>query len=130
MKKRLLCFPVLSIMSLALLLSFVCASCKGDKNAYHVTIDDMPVPAPPPSGNQVGVPYSKGNYSYVPLNKYGNVAKNLVPEIIDLLDTFEKDHPDLEITNWTIEYQPAGYGKAPDVYGIWISHRKKAAECK
>jgi len=65
-----------------------------------------------------------GNHSFVPLKIEGLPSDN-VTTILEALSIFESLHPNLEITNHVIEYQPKN-GESPGrTYGIWINHRPK-----
>lgn len=65
-----------------------------------------------------------GNHTYLPVNIYG-VPADHVQEILQILFAFEKEHPELEITSWSIEKQPDVYARDPYIFGIWLNHRPK-----
>ena len=59
-----------------------------------------------------------GNHTYLPL--YLNDApQDCVQEILQVLDFFEKAHPELEVTSWNAEAS-SGF-----TYGLWVNHRER-----
>jgi hypothetical protein len=65
-----------------------------------------------------------GNHSYAPINYDGDPA-DIHIEILEFLNVFEKQHPELEVYDWKIEKQQASHSANRYVYGIWIDHRSK-----
>lgn len=66
-----------------------------------------------------------GNHSYIPINVHmgsGNLVNDMVPTILNLLDNFEKKHPELEVTGWNIQQDQRGNN---NVYGLWVNHKPK-----
>jgi len=61
-----------------------------------------------------------GNHTYLPLNLKGP-PDNHVQEILQVLDTFEKAHPELEVTSWSAETSQ----QSNFTYGLWVNHRPK-----
>lgn len=59
-----------------------------------------------------------GNHTYLPLSFSRDYAENHVGEILQVLDIFEKSHPEFEVTSWKIEEGDSGH-----VHGLWIDHR-------
>ncbi len=66
-----------------------------------------------------------GNHSYVPLNIDGE-AKDNVQNILGALDAFEKAHPELEVTSWSLLSRQASYSTYGYTYGIWVNHRPRS----
>jgi uncharacterized lipoprotein NlpE involved in copper resistance len=76
----------------------------------------------------MGVIKTQGNFSYIPINIGDIPPREMAPDILGLLDSFEKQHPGLEIISWSIDavQDNEGFaGHTPHVYGIWVTHRKK-----
>ena len=65
-----------------------------------------------------------GNHTYVPLNFFGEAAYH-VPKILGTLDAFEKAHPELEVTSWSLSNHPATSTTYARVNGIWLNHRPR-----
>ena len=59
-----------------------------------------------------------GNHTYLPLN-LKSYPENSVQDILQVLDTFEKAHPEFEVTSWNIE------ARSNWTYGLWVNHRQK-----
>lgn len=66
-----------------------------------------------------------GNNSYIPIN-YPNRPSDNPMVILNALNKFEKDNPDLLVIEWCIEREKRGYGVAPHTFGLWIHHSPKA----
>lgn len=62
-----------------------------------------------------------GNHSYLPINRGVN-ADSMASEILRMLDAFEKFHPELKVTSWSIEKQQDAYLTGRYVYGLWVNH--------
>jgi len=73
----------------------------------------------------LSVAVTVGNHTYIPLNIYGRPDDHL-PEILGVLDAFEKRHPDLEVTSWNLLRDQQAFTTSPYIYGIWINHRPRA----
>lgn len=67
---------------------------------------------------------TQGNFSYIPINQRVQPS-DMIPDILGLLDSFEKLHPDLEVVGWDIEEMQSTYGARIGIEGIWVTHRKK-----
>jgi hypothetical protein len=65
-----------------------------------------------------------GNHSYLPINVYANPDK-YARAILQLLDAFEKEHPELEITSWDIERNQKAANASEYIWGVWVDHRPK-----
>ena len=65
-----------------------------------------------------------GNHTYININT-NEYPANRINEILELLAAFEKNHPDLQITNWHIQEQNVGPHYYQKVFGIWIDHRPR-----
>lgn len=65
-----------------------------------------------------------GNHSYIPINarQIEVLSTKLVPTILNLLDAFEKKHPNLEVTGWDLLQSQAD---SSSVYGLWVDHKPK-----
>jgi hypothetical protein len=74
---------------------------------------------------KVGV--TVGNHSYIYINKDGKPGEK-AEMILLLLDSFEKAHPELEVTGWKIDKQPQAYGTPSFIFGMWIDHRPRQME--
>lgn len=63
-----------------------------------------------------------GNHTYVPINLAGKPSEK-IREILTALRVFEEDHPELEVLSFHMEKQQDAHGIAPEIFGIWITHR-------
>jgi len=60
-----------------------------------------------------------GNHHFIPLQVSGQPDE--YPRLIlSLLELFEKIHPDLQVTGWSIEKRQEAYGTSAELYGIWV----------
>jgi len=73
----------------------------------------------------LSVAVTLGNHTYIPLNVKNAMPKDYVEVILELLDTFERAHPELEMISWKVEWHPSTYDLYPYIYGIWIDHRPR-----
>lgn len=69
-----------------------------------------------------------GNHSYVRLNVKGH-ADDHIEEILEALNGFERQRPDLEITGWSLLHREltytTGVDTSPRIYGIFIDHKPR-----
>lgn len=65
-----------------------------------------------------------GNHTYLPLNIKGNPNEH-VQEILEVLESFEKKYPGLEVISWNIEKIQSGYVTTAYIFGIWVDTRPK-----
>lgn len=65
-----------------------------------------------------------GNHSYIPLNIHDARPADRTHDILVILDKFEKIHPELEITSWSIEKQEGVYMPG-HIFGLWVNHCPK-----
>lgn len=75
-----------------------------------------------------------GNHSWMPLYIGTDTSKRYpLPSeyrafILSALLAFEKEHPELEVTNWKIERDQGNSMPdtgSPKIYGLWIDHEPK-----
>lgn len=74
--------------------------------------------------------YTKGNFSYIPINMRLDFSginpdprNKVIPRVINVLNAFEKSHPELEITGWELDKWEDTDRVIVD--GIWVSHKAK-----
>ena|SRR3989344_4916257 len=65
-----------------------------------------------------------GNHSYIPMNLY-DCKEGCVAAILIVLSEFEKAHPELDITSWSISDHPYLPTGVFDIYGLWVNHRPR-----
>jgi len=66
-----------------------------------------------------------GNHTYLPLYLVleSEPTDQKIQDVLLTLDSFEKQHPELEVTSWSSLQHSSSH------YGIWINHRPKQAVC-
>lgn len=64
------------------------------------------------------------NHTYLPLNIGGIPADNVLL-ILGVLDYFEEENPELEVTSWSIEKQQFTHTVGAYIFGLWVNHRPK-----
>lgn len=71
-----------------------------------------------------------GNHSYIKLHRNGTVDY-YAPGFIYLLNDFEKNHPEFEVTGWRIESSQVVNEGTPEnkIFGIWVDHKPKVKNC-
>lgn len=82
---------------------------------------------PPPTSVErydLSVVRTIGNHSYMPLNIQGTPADH-IDEILGALQTFEKNHPELEVVGWWVEKHQVAFRTSNYIYGLWVDHRPK-----
>jgi len=67
---------------------------------------------------------TEGNFTYIPINMDGKPANN-VSIILKVLDTFEKEHEDLEVKHFLIEKEICTQCTSHKTFGIWIIHKQR-----
>lgn len=65
-----------------------------------------------------------GNRSYIPLPNLLGEASKYARTILDGIQLFEVTHPTLRVTNYQIEKDEAGYGRARFT-GLWLTHEPR-----
>lgn len=60
---------------------------------------------------------TQGNHTYIPF--YISYPREHVSEILEILNKFEEQHPDLKITHWHID--TGDY----TTYGLWVDHEPR-----
>lgn len=78
---------------------------------------------PPGERYNLSVVTTKGNHSYIPLNRDGLPSK-YVNEILGVVSAFENAHPELEVVSFAVDQQAVG-NVCDSVYGLWLHHRPK-----
>lgn len=70
-----------------------------------------------------------GNHSYVEVDivkSYGQLEFKEAKHVLEIINSFEHDHPELEITNWHAEYRyQVDYDYPVGIEGLFIDHRMK-----
>ncbi|MDP3999137.1 MAG: hypothetical protein Q8P76_00905 [bacterium] len=66
-----------------------------------------------------------GNHTYLPLNLDRRRPADVANVILTILDTFEKTHPNLKVTNWHIEKNQLAYTTGAYIFGLWIDHEPR-----
>ena len=77
--------------------------------------------APPTLKYDPNAVVTRGNNSWIPLNLYDDKARS----VLEVLDAYEKAHPELEIVSWTLQMSSISDGAHNYIYGIWVHHRKR-----
>lgn len=65
-----------------------------------------------------------GNNSWVAINIFDTPAKDATL-ILEILDKFEKTHPELIVLDWKIEKNQDTHGTSAYIFGLWIHHKPK-----
>ena len=69
-----------------------------------------------------------GNHSYIPMKIFNAEPKDYTREILEALNTFEKAHPELEVTGWKIEKQQNAHLVTPEIFGLWVDHKLRKSD--
>lgn len=82
-----------------------------------------------PWWSEVKKTITTGNHSWLPnergLLPNGEISGRDAQDILNILDCFERHHPEYEITGWRLEIRHRSYVYDSVIYGIWIDHRLK-----
>jgi hypothetical protein len=66
--------------------------------------------------------FEKNNGQYVSKDLYDRLSLKEAIKLLIIIDKFEKEHPELQITNWRAEYHIME-GENASIQGIWIDHK-------
>ena len=81
-----------------------------------------------------GQPLTVGNHSWIPLaqRKLGceDLSDDEAMKVLIIVDVFEKQHSELEVTGWRLEMSHNSYGYWPTIFGIWVDHRSKPVQAE
>ena len=71
--------------------------------------------------------FEKNAGNYINKNSYGRLPLEEATKLLKIIDKFEKEHPELQITNWHAEYLQIE-GGSTSIQGIWIDHEPKTVK--
>lgn len=65
---------------------------------------------------------TRGNHSYVPVDiSLFDRDTNAQARVLEILEAFEKNHPELEVTDWKIQT----FNSHNSILGLWVDHQNR-----